>query len=107
MLTIDLRGSKKKVATAVEEHSVELSAEIVNCVCDAIDKGISRVTTMVILTDTEVYSFTASRSFYEETLRANIIFLARAELYELCHKAKTYADRLTTKLLSDKIYLSN
>ena len=100
MLTIDLRNTKKKVSQALEEHSVALSMEIVACVCDAIDRDISRVTTAVILTDSEVYSFTASRSFYEQTLRCNIVFLARVELYEMCAQAKTYADRLSVKLLN-------
>ena len=100
MITIDIRGSKKKIDEVLDEYALRLSEEIINSVCSAIDKDISRVTCLVIITDLEVYSFTASRSYFETTLRANIAPLANAEMYEICAKAKQYADRISIKLLT-------
>lgn len=101
MLTFDLRGSQKKIETVLREHSVELSREIINCICGAIDTGASRVTCMVVLTDNEEFNFTASRHFYADALETNITTMAEVEEYELCAKAKKYIDRLQIKLLVD------
>lgn len=100
MLTIDLRGSKKKVDQILAEESINFSRAIIEGVCDAVDKNVSRVTCLVVLTDSEVFSFTASRSYYIQTLQANIINMIKVEEYELCAKAVQYIKRLEMKLLN-------
>jgi hypothetical protein len=107
MMTIDLRGGKKKIETVLEEQSVQFSLEIINSICDAIDCGVSRITCLVVITDSDEFSFTASRYYYEQALRANMENLIRAELYESCARALKYIGKLNTRLIEDKKYLDN
>lgn len=101
MLTVDLRGSKKKVADVLEENSVEFSRSIITSICDAIDRGAARVTCLIILTDIEEFAFTASRSFYEDALKVNIETMITVEEYEVCAKAARYIKKLQIKLLEN------
>ena len=96
-----MRGSKKKIETILEEHSTDFSREIINSICEAVDNDISRVTCLILITDSEEFSFTASRSYYVDALQTNILTMIKTEEYEVCAKAKKYIDKLSIKLLEN------
>lgn len=96
MLTIDASSGKKPLNVILKEHNLILSREIIHCVCDAIDMGISQINIAIIkmpgnVPDMPLQSF---ESFYREALQNNMKPLIENEEYELCAKAIDYINRI-------------
>lgn len=86
----------------LEEHNIIISREIINCVCEAIDAGVSSVLVVeFIIPGCDVpFDIHSSSSYYKKALQVNMTKMAElTEEYELCAKAKHYIEILESQKL--------
>lgn len=98
-MILDLRGQPGTLEELLKKYSTDLSREIILSICLAIDQGVDRITCMVIVTDVLKFEFTASRSYYAESLQLNMPPLIAIEEYETCALAVRYIKKLQQKYL--------
>jgi hypothetical protein len=97
MLKIDMTETDKSFTEVLKEIDRELSKEIINAVCGAIDNNKTYVKVAEFITMLETIDITCRKSDYLKSLEVNMDILIRYEDYELCAKAKKYIDALKEK----------
>lgn len=100
MLTINVPKGKT-LNDMLDEYDVIMSREIINAVCDAIDKGISRILVMsfIVPGSTVPFDVYSSRTYYREALQVNMKTMILTEEYELCVRAQEHIDILDNQKL--------
>lgn len=96
MLTIDASSGKKPLDVVLKEHDLVLCREIIHCVCDAMDMGLSQIVIAIIKVPDgypDIFINT-SECEYKQCLQKNMRALIAAEEYELCAKAIEYIERI-------------
>ena len=106
MITIDLTSSEadgKTLEQLLDMHNIAISREIINVICEGIDKGVNMVCAVEIRTPSAVYSFTSAYSTYVESLEKNIELMIKIEDYEICAKAVKYIKKMKEKTPERKL----
>lgn len=98
MLTINVIDGKKTIQQIMDEHFMILCREMINSICDAIDKDVPKVLVAILISPSgNEFDITASESFYRNCLEANMCTMIEVEEYELCARAKEYIDILDSR----------
>jgi hypothetical protein len=110
MIIINYNSSEsdgKTIEQLLDMHDIDISREIINVICEAIDKEIDMVCAVEIRTPTMVYSFTSTTSSYIQTLKKNIEIMIVIEDYELCAKAMKYIKKMEYRINSRKLLVDS
>jgi hypothetical protein len=93
MLTIRFsENDKRPDIEKIKDHEVVMLKEIINAVCDAIDKNIPTVVALYfeIPGQKDLLEIKLGKSVYKLELMVGIKILAEVEEYEYCAKAHKY-----------------
>lgn len=110
MLTIDLTGPEsqgKTIEEILDYHATSIAREIINTICDAIDKGANMAAAVEIIIPEWKYTLTTTVSKYAITLEKNMVIMIPTEEYELCAKAKRYIDKINNKINNQKLLVDS
>lgn len=94
---ISLTGTASSLAEALKVHDKNLSIDIIEKVCYAIDHSLSYIDIAEIISPYEVRVITSYEINYLTNLEVNMLKLVEYEEYEVCAKAKHYINILKEK----------
>lgn len=100
MLTINVPKGKT-LDDMLDEYKLIMSREIIISVCEAIDRGVSKILVMSFIVPgcTVPFDVFSSRTYYREALEIHMKHMIETEEYELCLIAQEHIGILDNQKL--------
>jgi hypothetical protein len=100
---------KRPFEDILKDHERNLSIQIINAICEAIDNGESRVEVAKIITPFHNITLKSEEKQYISTLEINKNTLIEYEDYEICAKAVRGIEKMKerNKIKQEKKYLED